>query len=97
MKNKRLIKRWKNLAIQFKSSKETKPMTDMFLICWGNHDIDFNGKKETVVVFDEGSNPGTAPSFYCQSDKDNNCWVFAWNGKTFIKSNIGKFVKNETV
>ena len=97
MTNKQLIKSWKKLAIQFKSEKILRPMIDIFLICWGEHDIDVNGEQETVVIFDEGSNPGTAPALYCQSDKDNNCWAFAWNSKsnTFVKSNIGKFIKSE--
>ena len=100
MTNKKLVIQWKNLSIKFKSDKLVRPMKDMFLICLGERecDIDGNGKKEMLVIFDEGGNCDEgAPIFFCKSDNKDNCWIFAWNSKEkiFVKSNIGKFVKNE--
>ena len=95
MTNKQLIKKWKRLSLKFKTEKITKSLSEMFLVCWGEKEIEMgDNKKEKVVIFDTGGEQGS-PVLYCNVDKDNNCWAFAWNSKTntFVKSNIGKFVK----
>ena len=94
MKNKTLITNWKKYSIQFKISQEIKKMDDMFMICWGEKEIDIDGTKEKLVIFDEGGEQGS-PSLWCHSDKNNLCWAFAWdsNKKKAVKINIGKFVK----
>jgi hypothetical protein len=93
MTNKQLRKKWKSFSIQFKSG-DTRPMTEMFLLCWGETELDCDGKKIKVVVFDEGGMQG-APALFCQSDKDDNCVAFGWDSKknTSVKSIVGKFVK----
>ena len=95
MTNKELIKGWKTLSIKFKTTGEIRPMTDMFLLCWGCTQMDVEGKKEETVVFDQGGTQGSQVLF-CQSDKDDACWAFGWNEekKTSIKTNIGQFIKN---
>ena len=103
MTNRKLVTQWENLSIKFKSDNLIRPMKDMFLICLGEREcnIDGKGKKgktEKLVIFDEGGKCDEgAPIFFCKSDKQDNCWIYAWDGqkKIFIKSNIGKFVKNE--
>jgi hypothetical protein len=94
MKNKDLIKNWKTLAIKFKTSGQVRNMTDMFLLCWGETDMDIDGKKEKAVVFDEGGMQG-APALFCQSDDQKNCIALGWDERknTSVKSIIGKFVK----
>ncbi len=77
-----------------------RPLKDMFLVCLGERECNINdrGKKERLVIFDEGGGCDEgAPIFFCKSDNKDNCWIFAWNSKEeiFIKSNIGKFIKNE--
>ena len=95
MTNKQLKRDWRKFSIKFKSSGEVKPMTDMFLICWGGTTMDLDGKSEKVVVFDQGGEMGS-PALFCQSDKYDICWAFGWNEekKTSIKTNIGQFIKN---
>lgn len=89
MTNKQLIKTWKNYSIEFKTSKEIKKLTDLFLICWG----ETNMEEEKVVVFDQGGEQGS-PGLFCQCDEDNNCIAFSLDSKNnkVIKSNIGKFI-----
>ena len=100
MTNKQLVLRWKNLSIKFKSDNSLHPLNDMFFVCLGERSCDVNGKgkKERLVIFDEGGNCDEgAPIFFCKSDNHDNCWIYAWdsNKKIFVKSNIGKFIKNE--
>ena len=98
MTNRQLIKRWKNLSIRFNTTPLTRPLTEMFAVCWGEHEVEVNGKKEKVIVFDEGSDPKQgAPAVFCQTDKKDIFWVLAWDSKknTYVRANVGRFVKKE--
>ena len=100
MTNKQLVLRWKNLSIKFKSDNSVRPLSDMFLVCLGERKCNIfeKGNNEKIVIFDEGGKCDEgAPIFFCKSDNHDNCWIYAWdsNKNAFIKSNIGKFVKND--
>ena len=97
MTNQQLIKRWRELRIKFKSSKEMTPMMEMFLVCVGETEIDVQGKKETVVGFYQGYDNSGSPAAFFSSDQKNNCFTYGLdtNKNTHVKSNIGKFVKND--
>ena len=97
MTNLVLIKDWKDLSIKFKSTKEITPLVEMFVICCGETIIDVGGKEENVVIFYQAFDEKGSPSVMFQSDNDNNCWAFALDttNKTHVRSNIGRFVKNE--
>jgi len=96
MTNKQLIKKWKHLSLTFNTEKLKRPLTEMFLICWGETEVEVDGKKEKVVLFDTGGEQGS-PALHCNSDKDDVCWAFGYNSKTktYAKAKIGKFVKND--
>lgn len=93
MKNKHLIKNWRSIAIKFKSSGEVTPLSELFLLCVGESEIDVGGTKETVVAFFQGYDEKGSPAVFFTSDKQNRCWTFAHKDDTHIKSNIGSFVK----
>jgi len=92
MTNKHLIKHWREIAIRFKSSKEVSSLSDLFLICVGEMEIDVQGKKEPVVVFYQGYDVHGSPAILFTSDDKDRCWTFAHKDGTHLKSNIGSFV-----
>ena len=96
MNNNQLIKKWKDLSIRFKSSKEEIPLITMFMLCCGETEIKIGKEKEKVVIFYQGAGQGS-PACFFQSDKKDTCWTFAYDSEkdTHIKSCIGKFVKNK--
>ncbi len=98
MNNLQLIKRWKESAIKFKTSKEVIPLIEMFLVCCGETVINVGGKEETVVIFYQAYDDKGSPSAMFTSDGDDNCWAYALNTeqKTHVKSKIGKFIKYES-
>lgn len=97
MTNNQLIKHWKNLSIQFKSSKKVTPLTDMFLLCVGEGVINVDGGEDKAVVFYQGYDEQGSPAVFFKSDKKDNCFTFGLDTKkkTHIKSCIGRFIKNE--
>lgn len=97
MTNRQLIKKWRELQIEFKSSKETIPILQMFLVCVGETEIDVQGKKEVVVGFYQGYDSIGSPAAFFSSDQKNNCFTYGVDTKnnTHIKSNIGKFINYE--
>lgn len=96
MTNKSLVKNWKNLSLKFKTEGATKPLTDMFMICWGETPVELDGKKMSVVVFDCGGEAGS-PALFCYSDADDTCWCVGWDSKNdkMVKANIGTFLKTK--
>ena len=96
MTNKQLIKKWKRLSIAFNTEKIKRPLCEIFMICWGETEVEVDGKKEQVVLFDTGGEQGS-PALHCNSDKNDVCWAFGYNSKTkaYTKAKIGKFVKND--
>ncbi len=92
MTNLYLIKNWHSLGIKFKSSKETSSLSDMFLICVGETELDVSGIKERVVAFYQGYDEKGSPAVFFTSDDNDRCWTFAHKNDTHIKSNIGSFV-----
>jgi hypothetical protein len=97
MTNKQLIKKWKNLSIQFKSSKKIIPLSEIFLLCPGEGVITIDGGEEKVVFFYQGYDEKGSPAAMFKSDRNDNCYAFALDSgkKTHVRSHIGKFVKNE--
>lgn len=95
MKNRHLIKNWRSLAIEFKSSKEIQPLAETFLICVGESQIDVDGTAEKVVGFFQGYDEKGSPAVFFQSDNKDRCWTFAYNSQeeTHIRCNIGRFVR----
>ncbi len=95
MTNLELIRKWKELKIKFKSSKESKSMLSMFIVCVGETEIDVEGKKERVIGFYQGFDEKGSPAALFSSDDRNRCWTYALDStkNTHIKSNIGKFIK----
>ena len=96
MNNKQLTKRWKELSIRFKQSKEEIPLNTMFMLCCGETEIKVDNKPEVVVIFYQGADHGS-PAVFFKSDKNGTCFAFAYNSEkdTHIKSSIGKFVRNK--
>ncbi len=97
MTNQHLIKNWQSLGIKFKSSKETSSLSDLFLICVGETEIDVGGTKERVVTFYQGYDEKGSPAVFFTSDDNDRCWTFAHKDGTHIKSNIGSFVNEMPV
>jgi len=97
MNNKQLIKKWKGLSIEFKSSKKVIPLTDMFLLCPGEGVINIDGGEDKAVVFYQGYDDKGSPAAFFKSDKNDNCYAYALDSKrkTHVRSHIGRFVKNE--
>ncbi len=98
MTNAQLITCWKRLGIKFNTTKEVRPLTEMFAVCWGESETEIDGKKQKVVVFDEGGEQGS-PALFCKTDNKDTCWVCCWDGKkkTGVTANVGKFVKIEEI
>jgi len=95
MTNKYLVTHWKKLGIKLKKHRTVKKMADIFMICWGESEMDMpENKKEKVVVFDVGGAMGN-PALFCTSDKEDNCWEYGYDPKKkcTVKRVIGKFVK----
>ena len=69
-------------------------MSDLFLICVGESEIDVDGKKELVVSFFQGYDEKGSPAVFFNSDSKDRCWTFGYDTKkeTHIKSNIGSFI-----
>jgi len=97
MNNQQLIKKWKDLSIEFKSSKKVIPMTDMFLLCPGEVVVNVGGGEEKAVVFYQGYDEKGSPATFFRSDKKDNCFTYGLDTtkKTHVKAHIGKFVKNK--
>ena len=95
MTNKHLIRNWQSIGIRFKTLKEISSLSDLFLVCVGESEMDVDGKKETVVGFYQGYDEKGSPALFFKSDKKNTCFTFGWdsNKKTYVKANIGEFVK----
>jgi hypothetical protein len=93
MTNQHLIRNWRSIGIKFKSSKEFTSLSDLFLVCVGETEIDVNGTKERVVTFFEAYDDKGSPAVFFTSDDKDRCWTFAHNDGTHIKSNIGSFIK----
>ena len=94
MTNKHLIRNWRSIGIQFKSTKEISTLSDLFLVCVGESEIDVGGTKELVVGFFQGYDEKGSPAVFFQSDTRDRCWTFGYDTKneTHIKSNIGTFI-----
>ena len=92
MTNKHLIKNWRSIGIKFKSSKEISSLSDLFLVCVGETELDVSGKKELVVTFYQGYDDKGSPAVFFSSDDKDRCWTFAHKDDTHIKSNIGSFI-----
>ena len=92
MTNQHLIKNWHHFGIKFKSSKETTSLTDMFLVCVGETEIDVSGVKERVVTFYQGYDEQGSPAVFFTADDKNRCWTYAHDNGTHIKRCIGDFV-----
>ena len=92
MTNKHLIRNWRSIGIRFKTSKEVSSLSDLFLVCVGESEIDVGGKKELVVAFFQGYDDKGSPAVFFTSDDKDRCWTFAHLNGTHIKSNIGSFI-----
>jgi|SRR5579862_7034662 len=92
MTNIHLIRNWRNIGIKFRKSKQTSSLSDLFLVCVGETEIDVDGKKERVVSFFAAYDTNGSPAVFFTSDNDNKCWTYAHNNGTHVKSHIGEFV-----
>ena len=92
MTNQHLIRNWHSIGIRFKTSKEVSSLSDLFLICVGESEIDVGGKKELVVVFYQGYDDKGRPAVFFTSDDKDRCWTFTHKDGTHIRSNIGSFI-----
>jgi hypothetical protein len=94
MTNKHLIKNWRKIAIRFKSSQEVTSLSELFLVCVGESEIDVEGKNELVVAFFQGYDEKGSPAVFFNSDDKDRCWTFAHKDGTHVKANIGSFVNS---
>lgn len=92
MTNIHLIRNWRSIGIRFKTSKEVSSLSDLFLVCVGESEIDVGGTKERVVAFFSAYDDKGSPAAFFSSDDKDRCWVYAHNDGTHIKSNIGSFI-----
>ena len=94
MTNKHLIRNWRSIGIQFKSTKEVSSLSDLFLVCVGESEIDVGGTKEIVVAFFQGYDEKGSPAVFFKSDDRNRCWAFGYDTtkESHVRSNIGMFI-----
>jgi len=96
MTNKQLIKNWKNLGIiPDTDPNEVYPMKEMFLICWGELEVDPDETPSVkMVIFDTGG-PQGSPAMWCHSNENNEIIQLYWDDKSesHISKKTGKFVK----
>jgi len=93
MKNQELVDKWQTLNIQLTDDTEIRKMANIFMMCWGETEVDLaDGTKRKAVMFDVGGEQGN-PCLLCYSDDENNCWQVGWEPKTekVEERIIGKF------
>ena len=93
MTNKHLIRNWRSIGIRVKTLKEVSSLSDLFLVCVGETELDVSGHKELVVTFYQGYDVQGSPAIFFTSDDEDRCWTYAHDHGTHIKRCIGLFVK----
>jgi hypothetical protein len=91
MTNKYLLENWTNLSLELNDGKKYK-LSEVFMVCWGETDMNIGGLDKKILVFDCGG-PQGAPALFCHSDEENDCWECVLNkdGK-YEEQKIGKFL-----